>query len=244
MPHLHDELQRRIEELRAHGEFKLPAERELAEELGVARGTLRKALAELVDQGLIELKQGRGGGAFVRDVGQPQLAQPFGNPPFVVTRTLNQVIGVPEFLTDQGYTPGTRIINAEERPALPEQREALGLGERGMVIVLRRLRLANGVPLSLEEMVLKAELFPNFLQRDLTSVYGLMREEYGVHVNKAEEAIAVKAATPAAAYHLDIAVGSPLFDLDRVAYDSSGQPVEISRDLFRADLMRMTVATG
>lgn len=235
------ELALTIERLRARGERKLPPERVLADELGTSRGTLRNELARLAARGVIVQRLGRGGGSFIEDVAVEAYLEPVAEPPLVVTRSLDAVVGVPTFLTDQGYEPSTRILRTEERPAQPEDRRRLALDDDGRVAVIQRVRSADGVPLSLEEMTLPVDLFPGLLDRELRSIYELMRTAYGTEVSRAEETIGVGAASAAAAYLLDTDPGAPLFDIRRTAYDQRGRPVEVSRDLFRADITRLTV---
>lgn len=243
MRSVRDELSYTVERLRTRGERKLPPERDLAEELRVSRGTLRKELARLVEDGRIVQRMGRGGGSFIQDVGVESYLEPDPKPPLVVTRSLDSVVGVPTFLTDQGYEPRTRILRTEERAVQAGDRERLGLDIDDRVVVIQRLRSADRVPLSLEEMTLPSAVFPGILDRELGSIYELMSAAYGILVSRAEETIGIGAASPAAAFLLETSPGAPLFDIRRTAYDQHGRPVEVSRDLFRADVTRLTVTS-
>lgn len=238
---IRDTLAHMVEGLRLQGEIRLPSERELAEQLGVSRGSIRKELAALIASGQVTQRVGRGGGTYIQDVDVDAYVEPSDPAPFTVSRSLNSVVGVPTLLIDQGYQPSTRILRAEERDALEPERDALKLGRGERVVTIRRLRSANGVPLSLEDMRLPARVFPDMLARDLTSIYELMAEQYGTRVATAQERIGVGSATPAAAYLLRVSPGAPLFDIERIARDAQGRPLELSRDLFRADLTRLTV---
>ena len=231
-----------VERLRLQGVRRLPAERELAAQLGISRGALRRQLSKLVDDGQIVQRVGRNGGTYIRETGVDSYVEG-GNAPFLVSRSLNSIVGVPTFLNDQGYIPSTKILRAEEREALSMERDCLRLGANDRVLVIRRLRSANGTPLSLEEMTLSATRFPDLLKRELTSIYELMEEEYDSPVVTAEETIGFGQATPAAAYLLQIEPRAALFDIKRIAYDSNEQPMEMSRDLFRSDITRLTVTS-
>lgn len=232
-----------VESLRLQGELKLPSERDLAEQLRISRGTVRKELAELIERGQVVQRVGRGGGTYIRDVGvDGYIARP-GSAPFTVSRSLNALVGVPTLLIDQGYLPSTRILRAEERDALEHEREQLQLTRGEGVVTIRRLRSANEIPLSLEDMTLPASTFPGILSRDLSSIYELMAEGYGTPVVTAQERIGVGEATPSAAYLLRVSPGAALFDIERIALDADGRPIELSRDLFRADLTRLTVTS-
>ncbi|QIM17105.1 GntR family transcriptional regulator [Leucobacter insecticola] len=238
-----EQLAHLVEGLRLQGELKLPSERELAAQLGISRGGVRKGLATLIENGQVVQRVGRNGGTYIRTVNVDSYIVSPPVAPFTVSRSLNEVVGVPTLLVDQGYTPSTRILRAEERDAQKRERDQLGLSPGQRVVTIRRLRSANEVPLSLEEMTLPASVFPDLLSRDLSSIYELMADGYGVSVVTAQERIGVGEATPSAAYLLKVAPGAPLFDIERIALDQNNRPIELSRDLFRADLTRLTVTS-
>lgn len=224
------------------GADRLPPERELAHDLSVARGTLRKALAELEDSGVLFRKPGRGGGIFISD------AHPFlqleglrSDSGSIVRRTLNRIQGVPSLLGDQGMVPSTRVIRTESRRARPGESERLGVDDGAEVFDVLRLRLADDVPLSLESMVLPAQRFPGLLNRSLDSMYALLERQYGVTVEKATEQITVVRSNAAVSRLLRVGVGEPLFRIQRIASDAAGTPIECSDDLFDARLTTLTV---
>lgn len=231
-----------IERLRASGEVKLPPERELSEKLNISRGTLRKKLALLEDEGVIQRKVGRHGGSYINEASMTGYVTRR-EESVLVRRSLDEVVGVPTFLTDQGFRPSTRILKAEDRLVQPVERDRLGLSSGARVTIIRRLRSANDHPISLEEMTLPSAYFPDLVKRDLTSVYELLERTYGVRVARAEETIGVRFATPTSAYLLNIAPNAPLFEIRRTAYDDAGRAIEISLDLFRTDLVELTVTS-
>lgn len=224
------------------GSDRLPPERELAAGLGVARGTLRKALDELEGSGVLVRRPGRAGGIFISDAhpflqleGLRQESGP------IVRRTLNRIQGVPSLLVEQGMVPSTRVIRTERRHVRPAESEQLGVPGDDEVFDVLRLRLADEVPLSLESMVLPASRFPGLLNRSLDSMYALLNEEYGIAVASAAEQITVVRASAAIARLLRMGVGEPLFRIRRTAFDGDGVAVECSDDLFDARLTTLTV---
>jgi GntR family transcriptional regulator len=207
---------------------RLPPERELAEQLGVSRMTLRRALASLERRGLIVRRAGRGGGTFV--------AEP------KVDRELGDLIGVPEMLRRQGVTAGTRLISATLRPAGEAAADALGIPADALVYDVWRIRLANGVPLSLERARLPAELFPDLLERPLSgSIYQLLASDYGTVPARALERLESVLAEREAAAALEVAEGAALMSVERITYDEHGAPFEFGNDLFRGDRTRVVV---
>jgi GntR family transcriptional regulator len=223
-----------ILDLVASGELRrgqrLGAERDLAVSLGVSRSTLRQALAALEREGVVRRVPGRGGGTFITS---PK-----------VDRDLSRIVGVPALLRDQGFTAGSRVVSAAVVAGDAATTRALGLPPAGLVLDIVRIRLADGVPISLERARLPAGRFPNLLEHPLGgSLYELLESVYGVVPAAAEERIEVVAAGDHEAQVLEIAPTAPLLSVTRRTVDAGGTPIEYSEDLFRADRTVITVRT-
>jgi len=213
-----------------HPGERLGAERELAQKLGVSRSTVRQALASLESAGAVRRVPGRGGGTFVR-------AQK-------VERDLSRVVGVPALLRAQGMTSGSRIIHTAIAEADADTVQALGLEPGAFVVDVVRIRLADGLPISLEHVRLPAERFPRLLELPLGgSLYDLLEEHYETVPGEAEEHIEVVAATEDEASILGTDPGAPLLSITRTATDAHGVVFEYSHDLFRADRTIISVRT-
>ena len=120
--------------------------------------------------------------------------------------------------------------------------EALGISAFDFVIALVRIRLADGVPISLEHAMCPADLVPGLPERELSgSLYELLDAEYGLRPEEAIEYIEVVAASIDEASILAIEPGAPLTSITRTTRDAGGVPFEYSHDLFRADRTRITV---
>jgi GntR family transcriptional regulator len=207
---------------------RLGAERELAVTLGVSRSTLRQALATLEEAGVIRRVPGRGGGTFIASA--------------KVERDLSRIVGVPMLLRDQGFTAGSRVVSVAVMTAGQDAAEALGIAESDFVVDLVRIRLADGVPISLEHAVFPAELVPGLPERELGgSIYELIDREYGLRPEEAIENIEVVAASPDEASILAIEPGAPLLAVARTTRTATGLAFEYSHDLFRADRTRISV---
>jgi GntR family transcriptional regulator len=209
---------------------RLGAERALAAELGVSRATLRQALAVLEEAGVVRRVPGRGGGTFVAK-GK-------------IERDLSRIVGVPALLRSQGVLAGTRVLSARLAEVDDIAAQALHARPGDLVVDLVRIRLADGSPFSLEHAKLPAKRFPGLLELPLGgSVYELMDEHFATKPVKAVERIEVVLASPDEAMILDIEPGAPLLAITRTATDADGEPIEFSRDLFRADRTRIVVKT-
>ena len=113
-----------------------------------------------------------------------------------------------------------------------------------LVVDLVRIRLADGSPFSLERAKLPAKRFPGLLELPLGgSVYELIEEHFATGPAQATERIEVILASADEAAILDVEPGAPLMAITRTAADAEGEPIEFSRDLFRADRTRIVVRT-
>lgn len=209
---------------------RLGSERELAAKYEVSRGTLRQVLGALEDAGLVRRVPGRAGGTFVSHA--------------KVERDLSAVHSVPRLLAQQGYDSDTRVI-ATQMTRPPERvRGALDLAQDALIVAVRRIRLADGRPMSIDQAYFPADLFPGLLEQPLGgSLYELLSSVYEVVPDHAEELVEVVHATDEEAALLSIKVGDPLLLVRRVTHDASGQLFEYSKDLFRADRTRIRMRT-
>ncbi|MFF1942267.1 GntR family transcriptional regulator [Rhodococcus qingshengii] len=207
---------------------RLGSERELAEHYGVSRSSLRQVLAALEEAGVVRRAIGRSGGTFISHA--------------TLERDLSGVIGLPAYLASQGYVAGSRILSTQMTVPDRNARDALDLGEDEFVIDIRRIRLADGSPISLEHVQLPAGRFPGLLERPLGgSLYELMEQAYGLVPGAAEEQIEAVNATTTEASVLGTRVDAALLLITRTTRDQTGIPFEYSRDLFRADRTRISV---
>src|SRR6266446_5923777 len=210
---------------------RLPTEQDLAEWLGVSRMTLRHALAQLAQRGLVTRSVGRSGGTFVA---QPKVEQ-----------DLTTLAGFSEQLRRHGMVAGARVLSARERPAGPAAGAALRTGEDDPVYEVRRIRLADGRPIALERSLFPAARFPGMLEFRLDgSLYELLEVRYGLRPHRARESLEPVTAGVREAEALEVAEGAPLMLVERTAYARSGEPVEFARDLFRGDRTKLVVWTS
>ena len=206
---------------------RLPAERDLAEQLGVSRMTLRQALQTLERRGLVRRTVGRHGGTFIAE---PKIERDVA------------VAGLTELLRRQGHRAGATVLSAQEGPSSGRTATALGLEPGEHVFEVVRLRLADGEPLALEVSLFPAGRFAGLLDLQLDgSLYGLLESTYGVSVRRAVERLEPVIAGAREARLLSVDVGSPLLLVERTAFDALGGPVEYARDRFRGDRTRVVV---
>jgi GntR family transcriptional regulator len=205
---------------------RLPAERDLAQEMGVSRGTIRHALDALAARGLIE--RGVGRGTFVA-AGKVEVR-------------LHDVAGFTEQMARAGVKAQARVLRAGATAAPEQVAAALDVAAGAPVVRIERLRLAGRLPLTLEDSWIPAARFPAIEDLDLRgSIYALMRDLYGHVPVRVVEALEPVAAQSHSADALGVAPGSPLMLVERTAFDADGVAVEYARDLHRGDRARFVV---
>jgi GntR family transcriptional regulator len=209
---------------------RLGTERELAARLSVSRSTLRQVLAVLAEGGVVRRVPGRAGGTFVAHA--------------KVDRDLSVIVGLPEYLRRQGFVAGTQVLSATMSGADDLAANNLAVPAGSLLIDIARIRLADGIPISLERVQLPAELFPGLLELPLGgSIYDLLDSRYGIRPDEVVEHLEVAEASPDEAALLAVNVRAPLLAITRISATSAGVPFEFSHDLFRADRTCVTFRT-
>jgi GntR family transcriptional regulator, N-acetylglucosamine utilization regulator len=205
---------------------ELPTEEELCRHYGVSRGTVRRAIADLVQQGLVYRKQGRG-----TYVSSPKLEGSI-----LGSYKLYRANGVP-------HDAGAKVLRCELHRANNEVRRILQLRPRSEVYELERIRFVQGVPVSLQLSYLPAQLCPGLHLQDLTHrhLYDVLRQDCGVSLLRAEEYVEPVLADEYVAERLGIAPGAPIFLVERHSYSFGDRVAEFRRASMRGDLYRYRI---
>lgn len=219
-----ERLQRLVAEL-SPGE-PLPAERDLARELGVARMTLRRAVDVLVAEGRLIRRQGAG--------------------TFVAASKVTQRLSATSFSADmraRGLRPGSRTLAARRYPAGMMLATLLDVPPQSEVLHVRRLRLADEVPMAVEDLHVPVDVAPGLTGEDLegTSFYELLGTRFGNPVVAGTQTVepALVAAEDAAL--LELEPGAPVFLFERTSRVADGRVAEFVRSVYRGDRYRIMV---
>ncbi|WP_316292439.1 GntR family transcriptional regulator [Clavibacter michiganensis] len=198
---------------------RLENEIALGTRLGLSRPTIRRAIQDLVDKGLLVRRRGIG----------TQVVH--GR----VTRNV-ELTSLYEDLERQGQTPRTEMLSSSRGEADEKVAEALGVEVGSPVLHLTRLRTADGMPLAVLDNVLP-EPFVDLDPDDLAThgLYQLLRGR-GVIMRVAKQRIGARAATASEARLLDLPRGGAVLTMSRTAFDSSGRAVEYGQHCYRPDL--------
>lgn len=203
-------LRRLVDGVWAPGDI-LPSEMQLAAELGVSQGTVRKALDAMAAENLVVRKQGRG--TFVARHDDERIMFQFFR--------LTPDAGEQKF-------PDSAILSTGTFPASVEEQKALGLAPAAQVIRIERLRSIGGMPAIVETVILPAGIFGALQGMELpNNLYGLFAVSFGVVIMRSTERLKAVAASAREAELLSLAPGAPVLQISRIAYSLENRPVEL-----------------
>jgi GntR family transcriptional regulator len=214
-----DALVQRIVDGRWQPGQALPSEPEIAGDLGVSQGTVRKALDEMTAENLVVRRQGRG--TYVARHDEARILFQF----FKLVR-------------DDGERrfPESRVRAVRVAPADDDGAARLGLTAGAPVIAIERVRSLEAEPCIVEEVIVPHALFGGLEARELpNNLYELYGAEYGITVARAEERLKAVMAGPREVEALGVAPGAALLAIDRVAYALDGRAVERRLSLCRTE---------
>ncbi|MCV6545831.1 MAG: GntR family transcriptional regulator [Cohaesibacter sp.] len=194
----------------------LPAERELANALGVSRVTVRNAVRALVEKGM--LVQRHGAGTFVAS----RVEQP-----------LKQLTGFTQDMTERGMTSTVQWLDRSIGLPAPEECEALGIDSTMAVSRLYRLRLADNKPMCIEHAVLPIHHLDDPMAVE-TSLYDHLERQKRRPV-RAIQKLSARLLDISHAHLLGVPTGSPCLYIERCSFLPNDEPVEFVRSYYRGD---------
>jgi GntR family frlABCD operon transcriptional regulator len=193
---------------------RLPSESELGDRFGVSRITVRRAVSDLEEMGMVTRRQGRG--------------------TFVSTRSSTvgtMAMGGFSDHVSGGGVMSRRIMRADVYEAGEEESRALQVGAGTPVFRLVRVFLLDGVPLSIDDSRYSLARYPGFntMIDDEVSTYAVLRTSFGVHFHEVERRISVSFTTEETAAWLDRPVNDALVLIEKTAKDRDGGIIHVSR---------------
>ena len=211
-------LEQAIEDGRLPRGSKLDSELYLAEQLGISRPTMRAAIKQLVDKGLLIRRRG------------------FGT--MVAPKPVRRAVALTSLyddLKESGREPKTRVLTLEETLCPPEVAEQLGVRPEAPVLRFDRLRVADSDPIALMHNVVPVGLL-EIEREDLerTGLYDLFREG-GIAPHVATQRIGARKANTREAGLLEVEPGDPVLTMARTAYDTSGRSIEYGCHCYPAE---------
>lgn len=217
------QLRRRLEEGIAKGVLppnsSLPSEREIAEITDLSRVTVRNAIQELVQEGLIEQRQGSG--SFIRE------------PVARMEQSLTQLSSFTEDMAQRGLETTSQWLERGIFKATAAEMTVLDLPDGSEVSRVYRLREAGGRPMALEKASLPIDILPNPLEVS-TSLYAVL-DRLGNRPVRAVQKISAINLEPREADLLGVAEGAAGLSIERTSFLTSGRVVELTRSIYRGD---------
>ena len=216
--------QRLLEQIRS-GALKagqlVPSEQEIAERMGVSRMTARQALKSLCSLGVAYSQRGKG--TFVSRI--------------KLEKDFRQVLSFSEEIRARGSRPRSRVLAFKRMRPASDVAEALHLRTQEEVFFLRRVRLADSMPLCIEGTHLPVRLCPDLQKKfdPRQSLYHTLSENYGIQIDLADEVAEASVASSEESGILHIRKKAPVFRFTRTAYLLTGEPVEFVKSVYRGD---------
>ncbi len=206
--------------------FEIPAEDALCRHYGVSRGTVRRAIADLVTEGYVERHRGKG--TFVC---RPKLESGV-----ISSYSRFRVVGPP-------LDPGGSVLSCEAIRADEDLATVMKIEVGTEVWSLERVRFTQGVPVSLQHSFLKVQMCPGLVHQPLSDrhLIDVLRDQYDVVLGSAVEYVDPTVADGYAARHLGVKVRTPVFQIERTTYTLSGEIAEYRRALLRGDVYRYRI---
>lgn len=202
---------------------KFLSEREISQRFDVSRATANKALANLVSAGLLEFR--RGIGTFVRRD--------------IINDDVQSLVSFTEKAKAAGKKPSTKLLTFERvdaGSAASAVQTSLGVQPKSQLWSLRRLRLADGVPVILEHRYVVARHCPKLSKAQVAgSLYSAFTESIGLKIAGADEIIRAVALKASEAKPLNVPIRSPALELISVGFLDDDVPLWWERTLYRGD---------
>ena len=222
---LYYQIAERIKEQVALGDLaagdQLPPERELCDQFGVSRMTVRQAVTYLAKQGVLDVRPGVG-----TFIAQPKL-----------TYDALHLLGFSEEMARSGAVAESLVL--EQSLVVPAARVAskLRLDPNETVVQIVRLRRVNQEPMLLETSMIRAAIVPDLEQVDLAqnSLYELLERRYGLRLQRSHQTVEVVIANEYEQQLFGLRSGAAMILLEGATYDADEQPIEYFKAIYRGD---------
>ncbi|WP_423190005.1 GntR family transcriptional regulator [Alkalibacterium sp. f15] len=210
---MHNDLRQKVLSKEWNKGQKIPSERALATEFNVSRMTARQAVSSLVEEGLLERKQGAG--TFVAS-----------------DKVREKLSGIPSFtetIEKIGKTPSSKLVSFYTKHASESEAEKLQIKQDEEVLVMERIRYADNTPLCFEVATIPYHIVSGISKEDLKQHLYQSLADIGYHVARAEQVISATWASEYVADMLNVKRESPVLRLKQVSYTQEEKPFEYVR---------------
>lgn len=203
----------------------IPSERELTEQFGVSRMTVRQSITNLVTEGLLYREKGRGTFVTNEKVEQP----------------LSKLTSFTEDMFSRGMTPSNKLLGFERIKPTKEIIKKLHLSKNQDVFEVTRIRYADDVPMAIERSFLPVHLMKELNEEALNeSLYAFVEKDGTQVISHASQRMEAALVTSEDALLLQIELPSAIITIERISYLTNEQPFEIVHSTYRADRYKFT----
>lgn len=227
---LYVRIQEHIAELILSGklppETKIQSERDFSDDLGVSRMTVRKALTELVNEGLLERRHGSG-----TYVAKPK-----------VTYESQELVDYIKTMQVRNIAATSQLLEFDEIIASRRLAETLQIEIGDPIFRIGLLRFANRIPIILERIFFPCESFPDLQEWDLekSSYIDLLTDVYKKKLGSFSQTVEAVSATDEIARQLRVDEGFPILMLVKIIHsEDDGKPIVMAHDYLRSDYARI-----
>lgn len=207
---------------------KLLSEREMMEKYEVSRMTVRLALKELENRGLIYKKHGKG--SFVSEIHEPAV-------------DLSAAYSFTEQMKKMGKTPQTKTLSFAQVAANEQMAKELNINLGDPIFEIERLRSADGLAMMLERSYIPVAYCPGMTAQmvEQKPLYDIFSEDFGHIIRTAEEEFYASIALEQEANLLKLKAGNPVLHLIRKTYNTKNKVIEFTFSIARGDQFRYKI---
>ncbi|WP_226535504.1 GntR family transcriptional regulator [Fictibacillus halophilus] len=203
----------------------ISSEREFAENYEVSRMTVRQAINNLVNDGYLTRRKGKG--------------------TFVSGKKIEQkLLGLTSFTEDmkaRGYKPASKLVSFQTVEANHKLAKALDISQNEEIYEIKRVRLANEIPMAIETTYVPVQLIQlSEIHIKEGSLYSQV-ENAGFHIDYANQSLEASIAREAESEILEITKGAPVLLIQRQTYLTTGKPLEVVHSVYRGDRYKFMI---
>jgi len=225
-----------LKELIQNGRYrpgeKLPSEVELSQVCGVNRNTLRQAISELAAIGL--LRKEKGTGTFVE-----------ARTPVELRHKLERILSFTDLMHASGVEEKTKILSKRVETAGEDIAKTLFLGPSKKIIVVRRVRAGDGIPLIYEESYLPRDIFDGIQEMNLAgSMYKIMTDHFKASLARSKQTISAVNLDARIASILELPKNSAGIFIESLTFDENSIPIELLYSYHRGDKYKLEIELG
>ncbi len=209
---------------------QLPSQRELCEKFGISLMTARRAINELISEGVIYAIPGKG--LFVANKKQAVEADP--------------LISFTDDMVQRGLHPTSQLLESNLTQASPFLAKTLGVETHAELAYFRRLRLADGRPMAVQANYIVYRYCPGILTQPVQQegLFNILRNRYGLRLTDTLTTVESALASEEVAELLQMSLPAPLLVTEQVTFLENGRAVEFAHTTYCGDRYLMTLRGG